>query len=204
MLPLDVYDLHNLARGHLIGHCRSARDGKLVSYLAKRFWQGCKGAGCFRRCADCYLTHLRANAATLNLDPARITVSGSSAGAHLAALATLTLPTAERPAALVLLSGIYDLRPLVGTYINDALRMDQAEAMENSPALHDVTGFPRTLIAWGEHETDEFKRQSRYFGHLLSQAETPLRMLEVAGRNHFDIVHDLTEETALARAIAGL
>lgn len=140
----------------------------------------------------CALTHLREHADASGLDPARITVSGSSAGAHLAAMATLNLPLDQRPAALVLLSGIYDLRPLVGTYINDALRMDQAEVMAVSPALRDLAGFPPTLIAWGEHETDEFKRQSRQFAQLLGEADGDVRQLEVAGRNHFDIVHNLT------------
>ena len=117
-------------------------------------------------------------------------------------MATLDLPVGQRPAGLVLLSGIYDLRPLVGTYINDALRMDQLEAMTLSPALRDLAGFPPTLVAWGEHETDEFKRQSRHFAQVLGQAGASIRTIEAAGRNHFDIVHDLTGESELALAVA--
>ncbi len=150
------------------------------------------------------LTHLRANADALGVDPARITLSGSSAGAHLAAMATLNMPADQRPVALVLLSGIYDLRPLVGTYINDALRMDQAEAMDLSPSLRDLSGFPSTVIAWGQHETDEFKRQSRHFADLLKDASAEVQALEVANRNHFDIVHDLTGESDLALAVRAL
>jgi len=101
---------------------------------------------------------------------------------------------------LALLSGIYDLRPLVGTYINDALGLDENAAKALSPIQHDLSAFPPTLVAWGEDETDEFKRQSRAFAQPLSKACT----VEIEGRNHFDIVEDLTTDTALGRAVTAL
>jgi len=145
------------------------------------------------------LRHLRAQAPSFGIDPARIIVSGSSAGAHLAAMATLALPPSEQPAGLILLSGIYDLRPLVDIYVNDALGMDMAAAKRNSPALQDLSHFPPTLIGWGGIETDEFKRQSRHFAQLLDRAGNVVETLEMPARNHFDIVHDLANDTALGQ-----
>lgn len=140
----------------------------------------------------------------LGVDPSRIVLSGSSAGAHLAAMCCLTLPRDLIPCGVVLLSGVFDLEPLLGTYINDAVGMDAASAARNSPAHTDLLGFPPTLIAWGRQETDEFKRQSRYFGQLLAKAGTKVALLEMPARNHFDIAEDLANDTDLGRKLAAL
>ena len=144
------------------------------------------------------LRYLRAQADDLGIDAKCIVVSGSSAGAHLAAMASLELGAQEQPAGLVLLSGIYDLRPLLGTYVNDALGMDEASATRNSPVLRAPSAFPACGIAWAANDTDEFKRQSRQFAQALRGAGRDVQMLEMLGRNHFDIVHDLTGTSELA------
>ncbi len=139
-------------------------------------------------------------AASLGINPSRIVLAGSSAGAHLVAMTCLALPADKRPRGVVLMSGIYELEPLIGTYINDAVGMDAATARRNSPALAELTGFPPALVTWGAIETDEFKRQSRHFASLLPIAET----FEVPGRNHFDILFDLADDSSLGRKTAAL
>jgi arylformamidase len=112
---------------------------------------------------------------------ASITLSGSSAGAHLAACAA----DPDQIDRLVLLSGIYDLRPLVETYVNDLVGLDLTEAAHLSPLFCPAPGV-RTSVVWGENETDAFKLQSlRYTAHVGGAGR------EIAARNHFDIVHDL-------------
>lgn len=150
------------------------------------------------------LEHLHDNATRFGIDPARIIVSGSSAGAQLAAMAGVTLEGAHRLAGLVLLSGIYDLCPLLDIYVNDALGMDMPQARRNSPVMRGLAGFPPSVIAWGAIETDEFKRQSRHFAQMLKAAGRDVTTLEVAGRNHFDIVHDLAHDAALGQQLARL
>ncbi len=147
---------------------------------------------------------LEREAAGLNIDSKRIVLSGSSAGAHLAAMCCLTLPLEDQPAGATLISGVFELEPLIGTYINDAVGMDVPTAARNSPALADLSTFPRTVIAWGEHETEEFKRQSRQFAVLLNAAGRPVETIEVANRNHFDIVEDIANDTDLGRRAAAL
>jgi arylformamidase len=163
---------------------------------------------------------VHAHADELGVDANQLVVSGSSAGAHLAAMAALTdwpargLP-AEPISGMVLLSGIYDLDPLVDTYINDAVGMDHAAAARNSPLLHVPRADPASgrtpsaripaVVAWGEHETDAFKRQSTAFAQAWQQSGNPVTRLEAAGRNHFDIVHDLADvATPLGAVVARL
>ncbi len=132
-------------------------------------------------------------------DAARLTVSGSSAGAHLAAWVAVR----ESVHRAVLLSGVYDLQPLVGTYINDALGLDLETARRSSPlfALPPVDGTAVFTIVWGENETEAFKQQSRAFAAALEVSGAVVELREVAGRNHFDIVHDLPRITGSRDAL---
>jgi arylformamidase len=121
----------------------------------------------------------------------RLVVAGSSAGAHLAAMTALTADGRVKGAVLV--SGIYDLEPLIDTSINDALGLDAAAAAHNSPLRLPLQGFPPSLVCWGENETDQFKRQSRAFAQALLQAGAKCDAFECAGRNHFDVILDLAD-----------
>ncbi|MFN8021841.1 MAG: alpha/beta hydrolase [Acidimicrobiales bacterium] len=117
------------------------------------------------------------------LAPSHVTVSGSSAGAHLAAhVAQRARVRIDR---LILLSGIYLLRPLVDTYVNDALGLDESSATMWSVPL-DPRPDMQVLVLHGEHETAAFKAQS---ARLAASWGVPT--VEVVGRNHFDVVHDL-------------
>ncbi len=153
--------------------------------------------------AECrYALHtLALKASELGIDASRIVVAGSSAGAHLAAMACLKEWRDERastfePLAAVLISGIYALEPLVQTSINDALGMDVPHAREQSPLLHPLAGFPPALVCWGEIETQAFKQQSLDFADALGAAGTTAELLELAGRNHFDVALDLADASS--------
>ncbi len=148
---------------------------------------------------------LHANAQALGFDAQRIVVAGSSAGAHLAAMTALPGSGAAQVRAAVLVSGIYELEPLIGTSINTALGLTPRSARESSPALRDLKGFPPSIVCWGEVETHEFKRQSLDFAAQLDAADTPCQVFEVPRRNHFDIILDLADpQTQLGRAVTEL
>lgn len=143
---------------------------------------------------------VRDNHALLGIDPERIVVSGSSAGGQLAVMAGLR----QRVRGLVLLSGVYDLEPLLGTYIDEALALDRAAARRNSPLHLPATppGPTPAIVAWAERDTETFIGWSRRFAAHWSAAGNPVTALEVAGRNHFDVVYDLSDPgTALGRLV---
>ena len=147
---------------------------------------------------------LAVRAEALGLDPNRIVLAGHSAGAHLAAMVAAD-PDGTDVAGLVLVSGIYELEPLIGTTVNNRLGLDPDTARRNSPLLMDAAGSPSTLVAHGSDETSEFKAQSAAFSHHLEAAGTAVTMLEVAGRNHFDVILDLAEpDTLLGDAVGQL
>lgn len=150
---------------------------------------------------------VHAEAAGLGLDPARLVVAGSSAGAHLAAMVALQRPRAV--AAAVLVSGVYDLGPLVGTSINAALGLEADDARALSPQFADLSGFPPAVLAWGDNETGEFVRQSGAFAAALRACGRDVEVFEVPGRNHFDVILELASpgtslgEATLARLRSG-
>lgn len=147
---------------------------------------------------------LAERAPDLNVDPSRVVLAGSSAGAHLAAMVAADPTNAPHPAAMVLLSGVYELEPLIGTSINAAVGMDAASVARNSPARLPIVEPPPALIAYGDNETDQFKCQSRLYATLLKEAGGAVTQLEIEGRNHFDIVGDLGSSSVLGDAVANL
>lgn len=154
---------------------------------------------------------LQRQAATLGFDARRIYVAGSSAGAHLAAMLLVESWQSNYgspPGAIagaILLSGIYDLEPLVGTYIDAALHLAATDVAPLSPARLKLGRPVKTIVAWGENETSEFKRQSRSFAAKLQDSGFPVSAFEVAGTNHFDIVFGLADShTQLGKATIDL
>ena len=145
---------------------------------------------------------VHANAAELGVDPTRIVVTGHSAGAHLAAKAAERLPDGTI-AGLVLIGGVFDLRPIAHTSINDALGLDEAQAARLSVTPR--PGLPPAVIVWGVDETDEFRRQSRELVSAWRAAGDDATGIEVEGRHHFDLPLDLGDAaTVLGSATLAL
>src|SRR5215831_914924 len=128
----------------------------------------------------------------------RALLTGHSAGGHLTAamLATDWSTVAGVPTDLVrtgiAVSGIFDLGPLVGTSLNDALGLDAAAARAASPLLWSPPPAGRVLVAAvGGAESTEFLRQSRELATCWQSAGVCCQYLEVPGANHFTVVDEL-------------
>ncbi|WP_405647691.1 alpha/beta hydrolase [Streptomyces uncialis] len=115
------------------------------------------------------LAWVREHAVELGGRPDAVFAAGSSAGAHLVAMAAGG-PDGLPLAGLFLLSGLYDLEPVVGSYVNDALGLTAGQAREQSPLFRAPPRGGRVLLARGEHETDEYARQQDAFAAMLRGA----------------------------------
>ena len=145
-------------------------------------------------------THLN----RLGGDPARLYVSGWSAGGHLAAL-VLDDPRVKGGLAV---SGIYDLEPMRLCYINDKLNLDEREVRELSPLLRLPQGGPPLTIAYGGDELPELQRQSENYAAARARHELPGTLAKLAGHNHFTILEELAAPdgrlTFLLRELVGI
>ena len=139
---------------------------------------------------------------TLGIDPKRVILCGHSAGAQLAAMVCCLIDPEFRPIGALLLSGIYDLEPLIGTYINDALSLDSLSAHANSPINQDLSRFPRTLLAYGQYETDEFKRQSNAMAAAVEAGSVSAPTLELPECNHFDLLENVLRNATISNWLA--
>jgi arylformamidase len=136
-------------------------------------------------------------AQALGFDANKIVIAGSSAGGHLAASVLQAAQqhlhglTPRSIAGAILLSGIYDLRPLVNTYVNEPLKLTDEGAAALSPGLYSNQDLPPCVIAYGSNETQEFKRQSGEYHQQLLSDGVPSTCVEISQRNHFDVVFEL-------------
>ncbi|NP_001350089.1 kynurenine formamidase isoform 4 [Mus musculus] len=107
-----------------------------------------------------------------------IYLCGHSAGAHLAAMVLLARWTKHGVTpnlqGFLLVSGIYDLEPLIATSQNDPLRMTLEDAQRNSPQRHldvvpaqPVAPACPVLVLVGQHDSPEFHRQSKEFYEII-------------------------------------
>lgn len=131
--------------------------------------------------------------------PQDITLIGHSAGAQLVAM-KLCNPKSPKFGGAIMVSGIFDLEPIVNTSVNDAVRLNEQSARTLSPInlVASAANTPMAII-WGENETDEFKRQSQEFATAWSSinSHATAAQKEFKSRNHFDILHELTSRDVI-------
>jgi arylformamidase len=148
---------------------------------------------------------LNVRAQPLRFDPARVSVSGHSAGGHLSGIVASTPPwdLAGRPLiATIPVSGVFDLAPLLITSVNHDVRMTAADAALLSPASSEVFHTGQMVVAVGGLETEGFVGQSRDFADTVRRHGVPAELQIVPDRTHFDILEDLSRpECALFQRV---
>jgi arylformamidase len=142
---------------------------------------------------------------TTRYKPGEMLLVGHSAGAHLVAM-NLCTENEIKYAGALLISGIYDLEPILHTSINNDIKLNESTANNLSPIKQlvrnttlKVKNNTPVAIVWGENETDEFKRQSTEFATAWSASNpgSPSRTKEIASRNHFDVLDDLAKRDVI-------
>jgi arylformamidase len=145
------------------------------------------------------LRWLHQHVATLGGDPARLYVSGWSAGGHLVAM----LMDEPLVAGGLAISGLFDLEPIRLSYLNEKLCLDAEQARRNSPLLNLPARSVKFMIAYGSDELPGLKRQSREFGEAWSAHGLPGEIIEVADCHHYAILEQLAQtDGLLAKTLA--
>ena len=123
------------------------------------------------------------NAAELGIDPARIVVSGGSAGGHLAAtVGTIAEHSGFGPSAMVLYNPVTDLGSVNNiNRLNDLIAGDAAAV---SPVEHIEAGAPRTIIFHGEDDATVPISQSEAFCSAMIAAGNQCMLSRFAGEGH--------------------
>uniref|UniRef100_UPI003F7E4018 alpha/beta hydrolase n=1 Tax=Serratia marcescens TaxID=615 RepID=UPI003F7E4018 len=162
------------------------------------------------RSAVAWLYH---HGAPFGIDPARIFVSGSSAGGHLCGMLIADgwqqryrLPPDAIKGALAL-SGLYDLRPLCDIYINDWLHLtpEQAQALSPLFLLPAKEHAPQILLDVGQRETQAFKNQTQAYYDACLARGLDVQLLADRHCNHFTLVNELADaESAMFRQVMAM
>ena len=128
------------------------------------------------------------------LEPTRVVLAGSSAGAHLAAMCARDQDISSRIDGISLLSGVYDLRPLIRTPTNEPLYLTEKTASEVSPQLlPPITASFAALLAVGRHEPPEFIRQNAEYAERIARDNANVVSVVLEDRDHFDLPYDVLQ-----------
>ncbi|OWF45109.1 kynurenine formamidase-like [Mizuhopecten yessoensis] len=125
-------------------------------------------------------------------------IGGHCAGGHLAAMMLGIDWTKECDISNdllkggILISGIFDVRPLVDTYIGDPLNLTREVAWECSPCKHVDTiaslSRNRTLIiVMGGKDTPTFRQQSSQFAEAMRKRKVSVIVKDFEEYDHFQI-----------------
>lgn len=137
-------------------------------------------------------------------DPARLTVSGHSAGAHLATF----LFTEDQPdpvAGALLLGGLYDLRPLQSSFLEPLIGLTDEEVATLSPLDHRHSPATRVRVLWGARETAPFHEQGTAFASHLAGQGNDVVSVALAAADHMSSALDLgSPETEAGRHLVAL
>lgn len=142
------------------------------------------------------------NAERFGGDRERIFLSGHSSGAHLGGVALTTdwkrlgLPS-DLVKGGVMLSGMYDLKPVRLSARSRYVHFDDATEEALSPQRHLDRLRARLVVAYAALDSPEFQRQSRDFAAAVKAAGKPVELLVARGYNHFEAPETLANPFGL-------
>ncbi|XP_038064044.1 kynurenine formamidase-like [Patiria miniata] len=145
-------------------------------------------------------------------------IVGHSAGGQLGAM-MLSVDWSEKyglPKDFIkgacLVSGVFDVRPLVGSYVNEPLHMTDEQAYQVSPIIptnlsEAIRLCPRCKIinVCGEHDPPIFHQMMRDYTKELSKGGVDATCEVIPGLDHFELIERLSEaEYSLTQTVLGM
>ncbi|XP_077379911.1 kynurenine formamidase-like, partial [Festucalex cinctus] len=127
---------------------------------------------------------------------------GHSAGAHLAAMVLSTdwsqYSIVPQIKGAFLVSGIYDLLPILSTYVNEPLKMTEEVAIKNSPSklipqVKRSSSSCQIVVAVAENDSPEFRKQSEDYYNTLKATGLSVTLEDVSNTDHFSIIEQLVD-----------
>lgn len=130
---------------------------------------------------------------------------GHSAGGHLVTLLReadwnaygVPIDAQKKLKGVFSLAGLFDIRPLVNSFVNDEIKMSPASAAKVSPYLKEISDETRRCplhLIVPEYDTPEFFRQTKEHQAKLLRAGQPCHFHLANNRDHLDIIENLVNE----------
>ncbi len=133
---------------------------------------------------------LTGSASDYNGDPGNIFVAGHSAGAQQAAMLASSSNAIKGAIAV---SGIFDLRPLLRSWLQPTLRLSEEMAAEQSPLLRVPVQGPPLLISAGGNESPALIAQSVDYCEAWRKAGLDAEFFEQPGLNHYEAIYGFAD-----------
>ncbi|KQT44625.1 hypothetical protein ASG43_15025 [Aureimonas sp. Leaf454] len=124
-------------------------------------------------------------------DPAALSVSGHSAGAHLCCWLLCSDADVPPIRSALLLSGLYDLAPLQSSFLQDLIGLTDGEVQRWSPLGAGFRTTAKICVAVGEWETSPFHEQARRMTDHLTLQSVAARLERLPATDHMTAVRDL-------------
>ena len=126
---------------------------------------------------------------------------GHSAGGHLVTRMTckssnLKTKVRNRILRTISVSGIYDLKPLLNTKLNDILGIDLDIAKNESPVFLEPLQKSNLIFWVGAEERPEFLRQAGLIYEKWKGFDINSEINFERGKNHFSVIDDLKDQNS--------
>lgn len=140
------------------------------------------------------LRWVHAQAARWGADASRYSASGHSAGAHLIAAVLARHAAAHSvpeglPSAALLISGVYDLEPVLSISVNQEIRLRPEQVTPLSPLRQPACQPVRLVVAVGGDETQGFIDQSERYATHCRQQGVHAQFMKLDGCHHYTVLH---------------